>query len=115
MSDGGSLLDTPFKNDDPMQEVQRSLGRIEGLTEQVLKAFESHREDDQKAFDIINKAFEARDARIAQLNSKIEGLQSEQDRARGAGKVILALLAAAATFVGSAVIAVFSGKVTIKF
>lgn len=102
-----------------MLEVQRSLGRIEGMQEQILNEFVAHKRDDKSAFEIINKAFETRDAAIAKLredqDKKIDALEAERDTARGAGKVILALLAAAATFVGGAVMAVLSGWISVKF
>lgn len=90
-----------------MAEVQRSLGRIEGLQEQLLKEFTNHKADDKLLFDAFALAMRAQDAKIAEL-------KTQQDTAKTAGKVILSMLGAMAAFVGSAVLAAWSGWVSVK-
>ncbi len=116
-------------------EVQRSLGRIEGAQAQILAEmqklrsdFGDHKNDDQVSFsavralvftqrDELRKQFEENDrSRNQHLNEqdiKLDAIKQDSDRAKGAGWVILSLLAALATFVGGAVIAVLSGWVKI--
>ncbi len=109
-------------------DVQRSLGRIEG----ALKAIDAkldivrvdlgdHKADDQRNFSSLRvdmrRQFDENDrARNQHLNEqdvKLDELKQESDRAKGAGWVILGLLGALATFVGGAVISALSG--VIKF
>lgn len=111
MSDFHDEPPVPHYDGSVMSEVQRSLGRIEGMQKQILDEFTAHKVDDRTAFEIINKAFEVRDSNIAILAEKVAKLKEEQDTAKGAGKAILALLAAAATFVGGAVVAFLKGHI----
>lgn len=104
---------------DPMLEVQRSLGRIEGLQKQFLVVLEGHKEDDKDAFAGLAATKKdddkALDERFASVEQKIAAIEGEQNRAKGAGWVILAVLSSMATFVGAAVISVIEGKVHIRF
>jgi hypothetical protein len=112
------LLDTPppsHEDGGVMLEVQRALGRIEAsaeasqkMQEQLLGEFIDHKRDDKEAFALFTEALTQRDARLS-------ALEKSQNQAKGAGKVILSLLGAAATFVGGAVLAVFGGWVSVKF
>lgn len=118
MSDDPSLPDAPPQSHSfggTMDEVQRSLGRIEGTTKQILETFKAHKEDDKTAFEIINKAFEVRDSAIAELNVKIASMKAEQDRAKGAGWAILGLLGSLVVFLGWAVNSVLNHKIIFKF
>lgn len=108
MSKAALLPPLPPTDGGLMLEVQRSLGRIEGLQGQLLGEFKSHRDEDKETFKAIVDRLNAQDA-------KIDDLQSERDRAKGAGKVILALLGSFSAFVGGAVIAVLEGWIKVKF
>lgn len=118
-------------------DVQRSLGRIEGAQAQILQSmqaliasFTEHKAEDVRNFsavralsfehreelkDFVETKFEAqaiaRNQHLNEQDVKLDGLKEAQDKAKGAGWVILSLLSALATFVGGAVIAVFSGWV----
>lgn len=115
--------------DDPaMQEVQRTLGRIEGLLKQnqdemragllaVREEFNSHKQDDQRNFSSMRVALkdheETRERHLTAQDKKLDILKSDADRAKGAGWVVLGLLTALATFLGTAVVAVLSGRISI--
>ena len=116
-------------------EVQRALGRIEGDVRRLLGEFTNHRAEfvahqrlDLESLGILAKtlaqqrdvmlaSFEEQDrARNQHLNEqdvKLDVLKQDNDRAKGAGWVILGLLGALATFLGAAVISALSG--IIKF
>lgn len=75
--------------------VQRALGRIEGGQQQLLDEvralrteFNSHVDSDQQAFS---------------------RLEADRNRAKGAGWVILTVIASMASVIGGAVMAVFEG------
>jgi hypothetical protein len=76
-------------------EVQRSLGRIEGVQEQILNELKATRE--------------SLAAHIASDAKEFNALKADRDRAKGAGWVILGMLGSLAAFVGSAVVAVLGG------
>jgi hypothetical protein len=107
-------------------DVQRALGRIEGTQGEILKKLEKlsgelgdHRNDDQRSFSSVRSLIDrkisdqddAREAHFAQQDTKLDALKQQQDRARGAGWVILGLLSALATFAGGAVIAATGGHI----
>lgn len=107
-------------------DVQRSLGRIEGTQSQILQklvaleaSFGDHRNDDQKNFSEVRRLVydkfaeqeTLREDHLGKQDENIEKLKRDSDRAKGAGWVILGLLGALATFVGSAVIAALSGYI----
>lgn len=106
------------------ETVQRALGRIEGSTAEILKRldrlandFGEHKNDDQRAFSSVRKLVKdgladqdsLREAQLAKHDTKLDLLKQDQDRAKGAGWVILGLLASLATFLGGAVLAVWNG------
>lgn len=119
--------------------VERALGRIEGTQAQILDAlktlttsFTEHKAEDVRNFsavralsfdhreelkDFVETRFDAQAIAGRQhldaQDLKLDGLKSAQDKAKGAGWVILGLLTSLATFVGGAVIAVFAGWVKI--
>ncbi len=110
-------------------EVQRSLGRIEGTQTQILQeiaalktSFGDHRQDDQKNFSevrnlVYTKFAEQEDLRerhLGEQDKSIAAIKGDSDRAKGAGKVILALLGALATFVGGAVLAALNGHINFR-
>jgi len=96
-------------------DVQRALGRIEGKQSQILDElqnlrsdFSAHKADDLENFSKVRGlVFQQRDVGAAQVKL----LSDQRERVKGAGAVILAMLGALATFVGSAVIAVLSGAI----
>lgn len=92
-------------------EIQRSLGRIESSIERLINDFGDHRNDDQRNFSALRLDINAE--RAARQGS-VADLKQDNDRARGAGWVILGILAALATVVGGCVIAVFAGWVKVK-
>ena len=110
-------------------EVQRSLGRIEGTQTQILQKLEAletsfgdHRNDDQKNFSEVrslvytkfNQQEELRETHLSAQDKNIAALKRDSDRAKGAGWVILGLLSALATFLGGVVIAALSGHINLK-
>lgn len=111
MSGDGTMEDT--------MNVYRALGRIEGAQTQILDniavmvdSLGAHTRADDLHFS------ELRDAVIAKnklQDDRIEQLEKDANKAKGAGVVILAVLGSIATFIGGAVLAVFSGFVEIKF
>ncbi len=107
-------------------EVQRALGRIEGANAQILEKLEKlsqelgdHRNDDQRSFSSVRKLIgdkiteqeTARATLLGQQDIKLDRLKQDQDRAKGAGWVIIGLLGALATFLGGAVIAALGGHI----
>jgi hypothetical protein len=108
------------------EEVQRALGRIEGTQGEILRKLNSlsnelgdHRNDDQRNFSSVRNLIDRkiteqvtlRENHLNDQDQKLEQLKQDQDRAKGAGKVILGLLGALATFVGGAVIAASGGHI----
>lgn len=111
------------------EHVQRALGRIEGTQSQILaelrslrSEFGDHKNEDQRNFSSVRALFfnkleeqdKTREQHLGEQDAKLDQLKEDADRAKGAGWVILALLGALATAVGSAVLAVFSGWVSLK-
>lgn len=110
-------------------ETQRALGRIEGFNAQILEKLDrlsvelgDHRNDDQRNFSSVRKLLDekisdqnkTREAHLIVQDKKLDQLKQEQDRAKGAGWVIIGLLSALATFLGTAVIAALSGHIRIS-
>lgn len=109
-----------------MQEIQRSLGRIEGTQKQILAELENvrrdlndHKGDDRNNFQAISSrigtvAKDAEDhlkAQDEQFTLQITELKSNQDKAQGAGWAIIGLMGGVATFIGIAVTAVIEGHI----
>jgi hypothetical protein len=109
-----------------MDDVQRSLGRIEGRLDQILAEQRSMREDlgdhkneDQKNFSSVRALFfeklehhnAVREAHLKDQDEKLETIMMDSARAKGAGWVILGLLGSLATLLGGAVIAVLDGRI----
>ena len=112
------------------EHVQRALGRIEGTQSQILakldrlaEDFSQHKNEDQKNFSSIRSLFFSkleeqnvtREKHLGDQDKKLDALKEDADRAKGAGWVILGLLGSFAAFLGTAVYAVLSGKIAIKF
>lgn len=111
-----------------LSEVQRALGRVEGAQEELLnkmnaiiESFVRHEESDRVEFSASRAALAsamrdlnaAREAQFAGLQASIDELKADRAFAKGAGWVIVAILGACVTFIGSAVVGVLRG--TIKF
>lgn len=116
-------------------DVQRSLGRLEGVSDQILAELRSlrvefgdHKNEDQKNFSAvralvydqrrdISGKLEAQDAtrerHLSEQDLKLDKLKQDSDRAKGAGWAILGLLGSLATFVGGAVLAVVEGWIKV--
>lgn len=112
------------------ENVQRALGRIEGTQTQILEmldklseSFGEHKNEDQRNFSSVRALFftkleeqdKTRERHLGEQDQKLDGLKQDADRAKGAGWVILGLLGAVATFMGTAVLAVWSGWIGVKF
>lgn len=111
-------------------EMQRAIGRIEGQNGQIITKLNAiigaqikHEDLDREEFASTRRSCEKqvselrdeRRARDETQDLKIEKLEKAQQRAQGAGWVILGLLTALASFVGAAVISILSGHVGIKW
>lgn len=84
-----------------MDDVQRSLGRIEGTQQQILNAisglqteFAAHKLEDEQRFVAYGKT--------------VTDLAQDNNRAKGVGYVILALVSAGATALGTSFYAAIS-------
>lgn len=110
------------------EEVHRAIGRIEGSQALILDKLNAiigaqikHEDDDKRSFTEVRLSIltsvkelnEARDEAIAPLAKDLANLQSDTNRAKGAGWVILGILTALVSFLGSAVIAVWSGHIKV--
>lgn len=92
-------------------EVQRALGRIESSIERLISDFGDHRNDDQRNFSSLRNDIKAEvDARTKSVGN----LKEDNDRARGAGWAILAILGVLASIVGGCLVALFAGWIKIK-
>jgi hypothetical protein len=87
--------------------IQRTLGKIEATQAAILAQLITMRTDFNLHGDADAKQF-------AEMVVKYEAMKADQDKAKGAGWVILGLLGAFAAFVGSAVIAVLGGWVQFR-
>lgn len=107
----------------PADDVQRSLGRIEGelkrLGEQVLGEmrnmrhdFDGHKKDDQANFEAIKSMLTAKtDAQ----DGRITNLKSDNDRARGAAWVILGILSLLSAGTITMLVSLIAGWVKVKW
>ncbi len=108
--------------------MQRSMGRIEGTQAQIIAKLDAmiinhinHENDDRKNFSSVRTLLETkmaeqnnmRESHLELQDKKLALLQQAQDRARGAGWVIIGLLGAVATFLGGAVIAAIDGHIKV--
>ena len=122
-------------NSQPAEHVQRSLGLIEGAQIQILSEIKLFREDlgrhidnDQMNFSALRvviatqkKEMEdqftendrARNQHLNEQDVKLDGIKQDQDRAKGAGWVILGLLTAFAGFLGTAAMSIWNGYIKI--
>jgi hypothetical protein len=124
-------LDQPvpdrFKPGD-YEDVQRALGRIEGKQELILGKlndlsddFNDHKNDDQKNFSSIRVMMDrrmgesntSREAHLKTQDVKLDALKETQDKARGAGWVILGIMSALAASVGGLVMSIISGHLKV--
>jgi len=109
-------------------EVQRSLGRIEGTQTRILDEltklrddFGAHKADDQRNFSSLRvdmkSQFEANDRarneHLTEQDTKLDIIQRDSDRAKGAGWAILGIMGLLASLVGGAVMAALSGWIKI--
>lgn len=97
------------------KDLQRAVGRIEGQLGEITNKLNAmivnhiqHEDDDRRDFGDLRSLLSNN---IAQQDKKISAVKEDQDRAKGAGWVILGLLGALATFVGGAVIAATGGHI----
>lgn len=105
-------------------DMQRAIGRIEGTQTQILAKLDAmivthiqHENDDRRDFAGIRVLFDkkmddqnsTRETQLSEMDVKLDALKQDQDRAKGAGWVILGLIASLATFVGGTVIEVVRG------
>ena len=91
-------------------ELQRSLGQMEGSMKQFLSELQTHRDEARKNFDDLERLIkEEVEARIKSVGA----LKQDNDRARGAGWAILAILGTLASIVGGCVIAVVGGWIKV--
>jgi hypothetical protein len=97
------------------KDLQRAVGRIEGQLGEITNKLNAmivnhiqHEDDDRRDFGDLRSLISNN---IAQQDKKISAVKEDQDRAKGAGWVILGLLGALATFVGGAVIAATGGHI----
>lgn len=97
-------------------DTQRTLGHIEGTLQQILQEmkqqrteFGEHLKADNTTNEILAKTIsQLRDMMIASFkerDARLDALKQDNDRARGAGWVIIGII----TFLGAAVIAALSG------
>jgi hypothetical protein len=115
-------LDQPvpdrFKPGD-YEDVQRALGRIEG--KHLSDDFNDHKNDDQKNFSSIRVMMDrrmgesntSREAHLKTQDVKLDALKETQDKARGAGWVILGIMSALAASVGGLVMSIISGHLKV--
>ncbi|MBL6852397.1 MAG: hypothetical protein ISS15_05265 [Alphaproteobacteria bacterium] len=116
-------------------EMQRALGRIEGALDQLLIEFRSlrgdfgeHKNDDQKNFSgmralvydqrrEVNQRLDdqdkTREAHLREQDATLAALKEYQDRARGAGWVIISILGGFASLIGASVWAAIEGWIKI--
>lgn len=111
---------------DNSSEMQRAIGRIEGTQAQIIAKLDgmivnhiAHENDDRRNFASLrslidtklNEHTQTREAHLEAQDIKLDALKTEQDRARGAGWVIIGVLAAFASFLGFAVNAALGGHI----
>ena len=109
-------------------DVQRSLGRIEGAQLQILSEVRGLREDytghvatDLSTFQAVRaemreqfeEATRARNQHLNEQDLKLDGLKANADYAKGAGKVIITAFLGLCSFLGMSVIAALSGWIKI--
>ena len=105
-------------------EVQRSLGRIEGGQIQLLSEIKSLRADftahaatDLTSFAAVRNEMQAgfeestraRNQHLNEQDAKLDGLKANADYAKGAGKVVITAFLGLCSFLGMSVIAALSG------
>lgn len=101
-------------------EIQRSLGRIEGALESMSAKLDAvrgdlgdHKADDQRNFSSLRNTMraqfdaneQARNQHLNEQDHKLDALKQANDFAKGAGWVVLSVI----TFLGAAVLAALSG------
>jgi hypothetical protein len=116
-------------------EVQRSLGRIEGMLQQqqrefslglksIRQEFSAHKQDDQRSFSSIRVTLkdynQEREIHLGQQDVKLNKLELtsqklviQDENAKAIGKYILAFLGSIAALIGSAVVAFLTGHIKI--
>ena len=107
------------------EEIQRAIGRIEGALGEIKDKINAlitnhivHEDDDKRNFALIREQLnqriteqnDFREAHLREQDSKLDAIQRDADKARGAGWVILGLLGSLAAFVGAAVISALNGR-----
>jgi len=125
MRDSGDLAD-----------MNRAIGRIEGTQEQIIRKLDAiivdavnHQQDDRRDFDAIRKQLDhkvgevrrasagenaGQDDAIAAQALRIDALEKQKEREKGAGVVILGLIGATVSALGSMAYAIFSGHIIWK-
>lgn len=117
-------------------ELYRAMGRIESTQVHIIAKLDAiivdhiqHQKDDRTDFQAIralldqkikdyaatvNGVNSGQDEVIADHATRIDTLESQKDVAKGAGWVIIGLLATFASVIGTAVLSIFNGHITIK-
>lgn len=105
-----------------MSEIQRSLGNLEGTTKQILarlddiqKTQEKHEGDDRNNFQVMSSRVANESVKtnehLYDQDKIIADLTANQNKAKGAGWVILGLLGTFALSMGMAFLGVLSGHI----
>lgn len=107
------------------ESFSRSLGRLEGMAEAILKrmdsldvGFAAHKEDDQRNFSslrlLIQTTRKEIDEHLSTQDVANERLKAQDENTRAVGKWILTVFAGLATLVGSAVVAALTHHLTLN-
>lgn len=113
----------------PENEIQRALGRIEGTQDRLLSEFEQFRKAMTEHMDMDKVQFEILHSRITELRKysesrfvdqtddrarhlgeqdiKLDALKEKQDKAMGAGWVIMGILGMCVACIGAMALAIF--------
>ena len=112
-----------------LAELYRAIGRIEGQNKEVINKLNAvildmirHQDDDRRDFRAIRELVETRmvkqreesDGADTALADRISDLEKQNEREKGAGWVILSLIGATVSALGTMAWAVFSGHVAWK-
>jgi len=127
-----------------LQEIQRSLGRIEGTQIRTLSELKATREDlgnhkneDQKNFSLVrlsvaeqkneliaqfersaverDKHLTAQDVTLAEQKKSLAGLNDLKNTARGIGIAVMAMLTFCATVIGGSLVLVIGGWIKVHW
>jgi hypothetical protein len=119
-----------------LTELNRAIGRIEGTQGQIIRKLDAiivdavnHQKDDRRDFEAIRKQLDhkvgevrkasagenaGQDDAIAAQALRIDELEKQNERERGAGWVIVSLIGASVSALGTMAWAIFSGHIIWK-